>query len=110
MVESALVLALLAATINKLVDFTKYIKNKDTNGALTQIYVWAVGVVGVIVFVKSGLLDGVVLPYSDAPIDSYGTIAQALIGFSAASVGSVVGVDFRKAIDNTDSAATESLF
>lgn len=109
MVESALILALVAAIITKFVDFSRYVKNGDKNGALTQIYVWVVSVLTTLAFAKSGLMSDVVLPFSDMPFEQYGLIAQILIGLAPGSLGSVV-VDLRKAVDNTDSAKQDLMF
>lgn len=109
MIEGAIVLGLVAAISTKFVDFSKYVKAGDRNGALTQVYAWFVGVVFTVALAKSGLAEDLFLPFSELPFSKYGTIAQILVGLSPGSLGGVF-VDAKKAIDNTDSAKVPSLF
>lgn len=109
MVEGAIVLGLVAAISTKFVDFSKYVKAGDRNGALTQLYAWLVGVVLILGLAKSGLANDVYLPFSDLPLEKYGTVAQILVGLSPGSLGGVF-IDAKKAVDNTDSAKLPSLF
>lgn len=107
--ESAIVLAALAAVSTKFVDFAKYVANGDRNGVLTQLFAWFVSIVAVMAFIKAGFLDGVKLPLSELPVSQYGTVGQVLAGLIPGSAGGIF-IDAKKAIDNTDSAAMKSLF
>lgn len=102
-------LALLGLIGSKFVDFSKYVKAGDKNGAFTQLYVWAVSIGITILFANSGLADTVVLPFSSEPLAKYSLAAQILIGLAPGSLGSFL-VDYKKAADDTQSAAVPSLF
>lgn len=96
----------LLALINKFVDFSKYITNKDVNGALTQVYVWGAGVLGVWLYAQTAWAD--TINFGDLPLSKFNGASIVAVGFAIASAGSVAK-DWLKAKDNSDSAAMPKL-
>lgn len=90
----------------KLVDFIKYLSNKDTNGAITQLAVWGSGVIAVFLLASTDFAAGISV--GDLPVSSLNWASLVLVGLSVGSSGSVA-FDFKKALDREDSAKTESL-
>lgn len=99
-------LAGLIAIIWKVVDFLKYVTNRDVNAAVTQASVW-------ISAVLVSLLAREAEPFSAIEVmgTTFGNLSSAAIVLFALGLGSTASgvVDFRKAIDTTDSAATPTL-
>lgn len=91
----------------KAVDWLKYIKDKNTNGTLTQLFVWVVGVGVIFLLANTDFAGGVVV--GGKALSILGWESLLLIGLTLGSWASV-GFDIKKAIDNTDSAATPQLF
>lgn len=96
----------MAALIKKFIDFAKYITNKDVNGAVTQLVVWAAGVVAVCLFAQTDWAD--TIAFAGQALSKLNFASQLAIGLG---LGSVAGVatDAIKARDNTDSAAMPPL-
>jgi hypothetical protein len=94
---------LLAATalIWKAVDFVRFIRARDTDSALTQLVVWAVGVAVTFLLAGTNYADGIVI--GDLSLGRANWESLLLIGLSLGSSASAL-VDFKRAIDNTDSA------
>lgn len=99
-------ITVLGALVWKFVDFLKYLKNHDWNAVLTMLSVWVAGVVAVLLFAHSDFAS--LVSVGSATLASLGTVSQVIIGLSATSLMSV-GYDFKKSLDNTDSAKTPSL-
>lgn len=104
---SVIGMAGLIALAWKFVDFLKFLRNRDWNASLTQICVWAAGV-GV-VFLGAAADDTKTIKVGTIALGAMNTPGKVLLGLCVLSVGSVV-YDFKKAFDNTDSAAERSLF
>jgi hypothetical protein len=94
------------ALILKLVDFLKYLRNADWNGVVTLLLGWVAGVVAIQMIrltdwdkeIKIGALS----------VDQLDFQSQLVLGFVATSVAAVI-YDFKKAVDNTDTASTPRL-
>lgn len=99
-------LASLIALAWKFVDFIKYIKTRDVNGAVTQAATWVAGIV--VVFLAASADITSTLEIGGFALGEVNVWSKVLIGLSLLSLGSVA-YDFKKAIDNTDSAHTPSL-
>lgn len=90
------------ALIWKIVDFVKYLRARDGEAAITQAAVWAAGVGVIFLLAETNYADGIVL--GDLALGAMNAASLLLIGLSMGSSASVL-VDFKKAVDNTDSAA-----
>lgn len=91
----------------KVVDWLKYIKDKNTNGTVTQALAWLAGVGVIFLLANSDFGGGVVI--ADQALSALGWESLVLIGLTVGSSGSLA-FDFKKALDNTDSAATPQIF
>lgn len=96
----------LLALVKKLVDFSKYVTNKDLNGALTQIWSWLVGIAVVWVFSETSWADQIVVGGVSLAGASFAVIV--VVGLTVGSAGSVL-TDVVKGIDGSDSAAMPKL-
>ena len=99
-------MAVLVALVLKLTDLFKYAKNRDVNGAATIAFVWVAGFIGVWLFAGSAWADGLV--FGEQRLDQLNLQSLVLVGFAIGSSAGVV-FDFKKALDNSDSAAVPSL-
>lgn len=102
----AVALALLGTLVSKLIDFFKAVTARDVNGVVTQLGVWAAGVLAVFLAGASQIggrigFEGITLQAANGP-------TKVMFGLVIMSLLSKV-YDFQKAIDNTQSAATPSL-
>lgn len=96
----------MVALIKKFIDFSKYVTNKDRNGALTQIYAWIIGVAVVWLFAQTVWADK--FGFGDLMLSAFNLASIVAVGLSLGSVGGVV-TDVIKSRDNTDSAKMPSL-
>ena len=96
----------MTALIITIVNFLRYARGRDLDGVTTIGVVWLAGVVTTMLAAQSDFAGG--LEYGGLSLATMNIWSQLLVGLSVASTGSVV-VDFRKALDNTDSAAKPSL-
>lgn len=94
------------ALIVKLVDWIKYIKNKDTNGVVTQAAVWVAGVGVVFLLASTDFASGVEV--GGLALDSLNAWSLVLLGLTVGSTGSFA-LDFKKSFDNTDSSSVPTL-
>lgn len=89
------------ALVKAIVDFLKYLRAKDTNGAITQLIVWLSGI-GVVLLLKASdfaaTFDVGGVPLSDA---NTGTVILAGLGLGAAAM---LVNDVKSALDNSDSS------
>lgn len=94
------------ALIWKVVDLVKYAKDGDKNGVITQLMAWLTGVglaflLGAADMAANWDIGGVILSDINAA-------SKILLGLVWGSGASAI-VDFKKARDNTDSAAVPPL-
>ena len=99
----AVSVALLIGLIWKIGDWFKLVTNKDWNGAITQLFLWVVGSVVLLVASAANAFQSLTVPGISEPIGELNTWSLILLGFTIASSGSVL-YDFKKAIDGHDSA------
>jgi hypothetical protein len=97
---------ILGAFVLKLVDFIKYLRNSDWNGVVSLLITWVVGLVAVQVFIATQWGDEIrVGAHTLGELD--GT-SKLVLGLVIPSLASLL-YDVKKAVDNTDSAATPPL-
>lgn len=97
---------LLALLVNKVMDFLKFVRAKDTNAAITQLSAWVLGVVVLMLFRESSFADGVSL--MGHTLASLNWAATVVIGLLASSLGSFI-YDMRKTLDVTQTVAVPPL-
>jgi hypothetical protein len=108
--EHALIFLGLAFMANKVVSTFKNLTTAASRGAAyTQLVVWAVAIALTFAASEAELTEAYVLPGTTQPLGAFDGWSLLLVGLMAGSTGSVLW-DFRKAFDNTDSAAEPSLF
>lgn len=106
--EQALSLLILGALATKIIDFVKYVRNKDWNAAITQAATWVAGVVVIMLAANANAFEVLVLPGMADPLGSLNVWSLILIGLTLTSFISFA-YDFKKAIDGTDSAKAPPL-
>lgn len=92
--------------ITKFIDVLRYARNRDLNGVVTQLTVWASGAVGFLWVARTQWAAGIIV--AGAPVSKLSFWSLVFAGASIASGMSVL-VDFKKAVDNTNSAAIPTL-
>lgn len=106
--EQVAILVAIAFAVNKTVSVIKSIVNKDKNGAVTQVVVWVIGTLAIILASHAQLTEHLVIPGLTVELGSLDWPSQVLLGWIAGSTGSFA-FDFKKAFDGTDTAAEPSL-
>lgn len=91
----------------KLVDFVKFVRARDTNGIVTQLAVWVAGVVVVFLLAATDFADGIAI--GDKALGSMNAASLLFIGLGFVGSSASVIYDFKRARDNTDTAATPML-
>jgi ABC-type branched-subunit amino acid transport system permease subunit len=94
------------ALVLKLVDLVKYVRNGDWNGVLTLVLGLVAGIVAVQVMLLTQWGDEIRI--GNETLDKLTFASQVVLGLVATSVAAVI-YDFKKALDNTDSASTPVL-
>lgn len=104
--EQLITVVALLALAKKFVDFSKYVTNKDVNGAFTQIWAWGAGVVAVVIFAATDFAEDV--PVGAHRLGDLAFWSLVWLGLGIGSTGSVV-TDLIKSRDNNDSAKMPKL-
>lgn len=104
--ETFVPLLALAALVKKFVDFSKYVTNRDVNGALTQLFVWIAGIAAVAIFAQTAWADGIV--FASVALSKMNFASQVAMGLGISSTGAFA-TDYLKAKDNFDSARMPNL-
>lgn len=104
--SDAVVLGLFLALVWKFTDFLKHVSAKDWNGVVTQVLAWAAAFVALVLFAHSAYGGHLVI--HGLRFDHVSWTDQLLAALMIGSAGSV-GYDFKKALDQTDSAAVPRL-
>lgn len=94
------------ATVAKTVDFSRYAQARDGNAILTQVLAWAAGFGVVALAAHTPWAAG--LKFGEFPLADLNLAAQLFAGVAVGSAASVVA-DFKKAVDNSQSAAVPPL-
>jgi len=106
--EEIALLAGLAFAINKTVSVIKAAANKDVNGAVTQVVVWVVGFIAIMLAAHAQLTETLVIPGLSQQLGSLDWPSLLLIAWILGGTGSFA-FDSKKAIDGSDKAAEPSL-
>jgi hypothetical protein len=96
----------LLALIKKFVDFSKYVTNRDWNGALTQIYVWGAGIIAVFLYANTDWAHSIA--FGGLTLADMNAGSLVALGLALGSGGSLT-TDFIKSRDSSDSAAMPAL-
>src|SRR5205814_1872930 len=96
----------LAALVKKFLDFSKYITNRDLNGAITQVYAWVAGVVSVWLFAQTAWADAV--SFGNIAVADFSFASMVVVGMGLSSVAGVA-TDSIKARDSSDTARMPQL-
>ncbi len=96
----------LVALIWKIVDFLKYVARRDVNGAASIAVVWVAAIAVFFLFAQSDWAGE--LEVGNKLLSDYGWASLVILGLSFGASASAL-FDFKKALDNTDSAAVPSL-
>lgn len=96
----------MAALTFKVVDFLRYCRAADINGALTQLCAWIAGIVVVLLVAQTDWADGIGV--GDMNLGNLNFWSLVFYGLAAGSTASVAK-DTLKAVDNTNSAAIPTL-
>ena len=99
-------LAAFALLVVGVVNFLKYVKAKDWNGAATNLLAWVAGFVAVTVAGHSDFGAGI--PVGDLTLADLNFWSQVFVGMTVATTGSYA-VTIKKAIDGSDSAKVPPL-
>lgn len=94
------------ALVLKVVDFLRYARARDYNGVLTQAVTWVAGVVVLLLVAKTTW--AAMISVAGVPLGKLGFWSIVFAGLTVSSGASVVN-DYRKALDNTNSAAIPTL-
>lgn len=95
------VVAMAALTL-KLIDFLRYCRAGDMNGALTQLAAWVAGIVVVLLVAQTDWANGIAI--GDMNLSTLGFWSLVFYGLTAGSAASFTK-DALKAFDNSNSAA-----
>lgn len=99
-------LVALALLGSQVVAFIKFIVAGDKNGIVTTLTVWVASVVVLLAFANSKFAGAI--PVGDYTLDTLDTWSTILVGLCVGGTGSGL-YNFRKAIDNTDTAKEPNL-
>jgi hypothetical protein len=106
--EPLLLLLGLAFAANKIVSVIKSLASPDKNTALTQLLVWVIGLFVLILAGNASVTEHLVVPGLSEPLGDLDFASYVIVTLITGSSGSVV-YDFKKALDNTDSAGEPRL-
>jgi hypothetical protein len=94
------------ALVKAAVDFTKYVRAKDPNGAITQLVVWLSGIAVTLLLRASDFAAN--FDVGGVPLASANTGTVILAGLGLGAAASAL-YDLQNAIDNTSSARKPQL-
>jgi hypothetical protein len=89
------------ALVKKVIDFTKYLTNRDINGIVTTASAWLAGVVAVVLYAQTDFASQIDIGGSLAKMNAYSLIA---IGLSVGS-GAGLAADYLSAKRPSDDPA-----
>jgi hypothetical protein len=75
------------ALVKKLIDFFKYLTNKDKNGIVTTLAAWVAGVGAILLFSMSDFADGITI--GDTTLGALNIASLVIVGMS---IGASAGV------------------
>lgn len=106
--EQALILTSIAFLGNKIIELIKYLRARDTNGAVTLLSIHITGVLVMLVAAEAEITETLVIPGMTQAIGTIDLLSVIFIGLVFSSLTSKL-YDFQKAVDNSDSAVQPSL-
>lgn len=101
-------LVLLFAALVAIIDFIRYVKAADANGAVTIFLAWLGGFALLAVAAQAQVTKGIVLVVDQPPLGDLDIWSIVLLGFVVGSLAPA-GIKLYKAFDNTDSSGTPPL-
>lgn len=96
----------MAALVFAVINFLKFLRAGDSNGWMTQLIVWVAGLVVVLLTAQTDFASGI--PVGDQMLDTLNIASLIFLGLSISSIASF-GVEVKKALDGSDSAAKPNL-
>lgn len=90
-------IAMLAATVKKVMDFLKAVTNGDKNGYVTILITWAAGV-GITLLAAQTDFE---FPVGDFLLGDLNVYSQIFVGMNVASLGATLLYDVPKRLDST---------
>lgn len=106
--EQAIALLAIALFANKIIELLKDIRAKDWNAALTLVCLFAAGVGALALAAHASVTMHTIIPGTNVELGQLEFASLMMLGLMVTSTGSTV-YDFKKAVDNTDSAAQPPL-
>lgn len=101
--EQVIALTAIAFLAGKIIEFLKYVRNRDWNAAITLAAVEFAGVVVMLFAAAAKVTETLILPGTSEPIGTLDTASVIFLGLVMTSLASTT-YDFRKALDSGDSA------
>lgn len=101
--EQVVALAAITFFAGKCIEFLKYLRARDINGALTLISVMVAGVAAIFLGAASSVTKTLVIPGTAQALGDMNGAGKLFVGLVLTSLTSVV-YDFKKAFDGNDSA------
>lgn len=105
--EQVALLTALALAVNKTVTVVKAI-GKNWNMVITQAVVWVVGTLAIWLAAQADVTAGAAVPGTTTTFGALNAASIVLLGWVLGGTGSFL-YDFRKSVDNSDSAAEPAL-
>lgn len=96
----------LLALVASLINFLKYLRAGDTNGALTQLCVWVGGIAAVVLVAQTDYAAGISM--GDQALDTLNFASLIFIGLQIGGMASLA-TEFKKALDGGDNARKPDL-
>lgn len=98
----------LVALVTKMTDFLRLLTNlpNTRSSVVTQVCAFVAGVAGV--FLYSASQFGATVQVASTPLNDLDSASKIILGLALASAGSLA-IDFKQAIDNSDSSAKPAL-
>lgn len=107
--DDLLTFAGLAALGVQVTAIIKYLSNAQVRQAVTAVLPWLGLFVVLILAGQADATSAIAVPGLDTTLGALDIASAALVAMSVGSAGSVALVDFRKAVDSSDTAAQPGL-
>ena len=99
--------AALSGLVVAVINFLKYLRAQDWNGALTTLTVWIAGAVGIFLAGESDY--AATFDFGGVNLAEMNGWTKLMVGLTVGSAGSAF-VEVKKALDSSDSAAKPDLY
>ena len=107
--EQAVALLAIALLANKIIELLKYLTNKEYKSAATLLSLFGAGYAALTLAAHAKVTEAIVIPGTLTPLGMLDWASLLLLGLMITATGSTA-YDFKKALDQTDSAAQPKLF